>query len=67
MYKQRWLQACIQKHRFCTDENGMKTCYISSDSDGSQNPLQDKICMLRVKKSRVYGDNVPHAIGVCVC
>lgn len=45
----------------------MKTCYISSDSDGSQNPLQDKICMLRVKRSRVYGDNVPHAIGIFVC
>jgi len=62
----QWIEMSSERFRFCVDETGQKTCYISSDADMYQNPLDDKICMLRVKKSRVYHDNVYQAMGVRV-
>lgn len=59
----KWIMECKEKKRFCVDEDGKDTCYITSDGDCNQNPLNDKICMLRVKKSRVLNENITHAVG----
>jgi hypothetical protein len=59
----KWIMECQEKRRFCVDEDGKDTCYITSDGDINQNPLNDKICMLRVKKSRVQNENITQAIG----
>jgi len=61
-----WLKEACDTHKFCFDENDHRTCYITSEGDASGNPLNDRICMLRVKKQRVQYDNVAHAIGVRV-
>ncbi len=63
-----WLDHSKRSNRFCVEDDmfNSMTMYISSDADVSQNPLVDKICMLRVKKSRVQGDNVCQAVGVRV-
>lgn len=57
-----WLEDCRQNNRFCFDENE-PTMYISSDADMNQMPVNEKMCMMRVKKSRVHMDNVYNAIG----
>lgn len=61
-----WIRESSDRNKFCNDENDKRTCYITSDGDAFGNPLNDKICMLRVKTSRVQHNNVAHAIGVRV-
>jgi hypothetical protein len=61
-----WFEAAQKANHFCRDDRGHVTCYISSSSDENGEPCKDKICMLHVKRQRVYNDNVAHAIGVRV-
>jgi hypothetical protein len=61
-----WIRESSDRNKFCFDENDKRTCYITSDGDAFGNPLNDKICMLRVKTCRVQHNNVAHAIGVRV-
>lgn len=61
-----WLEDCMRKNRLCYDETNSPTMYITSDGNNENLPLDDKICMLRVKKCRVADNNVCSAIGVRV-
>lgn len=61
-----WLEDCIRRNRLCYDESNHPTMYVTSDGDQQNLPLDDKICMLRVKKCRVADNNICSAIGVRV-
>jgi hypothetical protein len=58
-----WMQYNVGMYRFCVDETNQKTCYITSSGDLNGDPIDEKECILRVKRAMVQHENVYQAIG----
>lgn len=58
-----WMTRSVHNHRFCVDDNGNKTLYMSSDSDENQGPKDEGLCLLRVRKPKTPHCDVNSLIG----